>query len=468
MNVWQEPARELEIIAEHDVVVCGGGPAGCAAALAAARGGADTLLVEREAHLGGATVNQLVLVILSKNGVDFQGIWHEWYNELKRLNAVKEVTRDHDCFKGSVDPEQVKYAWDNLLSKAGVKLLHRVLTAGAVVEDNKVTGVIVETCSGRKVIRAKRVIDATGDGAVAAAAGVPFEQGANDKKYAMALTKVFRLGGFKWPENWPNDKDFEQLRSSWEKAVADGELTHPVATTSERIINYMKYCCWELPLRRKELMSVMSRVLKVNPLDPFELSEAEREGREQARQCAEFYCRHMPGFEQAYLLDTASHIGIRSSRRLEGVCSVTDEDVLKFRKYPNAIADASWDIDIWPVDSYTAASVERDTSAAAERAETLKNGAYYNIRYGCLIPKKLDNLLFAGRCVSASHLAESSLRIQQTCQSLGEAAGTAAAMSLEQNITTSALDESELSQRLNLLRGQVTPAPEIKKYLYVK
>ncbi len=468
MKIWQEPARNLEIIAEHDVVVCGGGPAGCAAALAAARAGADTLLVEREAHLGGATVNQLVLVILSKNGVDFQGVWHEWYNELKRLNAVRKVDRDHDGFKGTVDPEQVKYAWDNLLSRAGVKLLHRVLTAGTVIEDNRVTGVIVETCAGRKVIMAKRVIDATGDGAVAAAAGVPFKQGANGKKYAMALTKVFRLGGFKWPDNWPNDNAFAQLRSSWEKAVAEGELTHPVATTSDRIINYMKYRCWELPAQRKELMSVMSRVLKINPLDPFDLSQAEREGREQARQCAEFYCRHMPGFEQAYLLDTASHIGIRSSRRLKGVCSVTDDDVLNFRKYPNAVANASWDIDIWPVDSYTAASVERDTVAATERAEALKNGAFYNIRYGCLLPEKIDNLLFAGRCVSASHLAESSLRIQQTCQALGEAAGTAAALSLEQDVSPGKLEEADLAERLKLIRSQVNPAPEIEQYLSAK
>ncbi len=465
MKLWREPARELEIIAEAEVVVCGGGPAGCAAALAAARAGADTLLIEREGHLGGATVNQLVLLILSKNAVDFQGVWHEWHNELRRLNAAREIRRYHDGIKGAVDPEQVKYAWDNLLSKAGVRFLHRALCAGAVVEGDQVQGVIVETCAGRQVVRARRVIDATGDGGVAAAAGVPFDQGADGKKYAMSLTKIFRLGRVQWPENWPTDTAFEQLRTAWQKAIADGELTHPLATESDRLIGYLKHRAWEPPAYRGELMSVMSRVLKTNPLDPFELTQAEREGREQARICAEFYRRHMPGFENSYLLDTAPHIGIRSSRRLRGVLQVTDDDVVNFRKYPHAIARASWDIDVWPVDSYAAPTTDRTSEASLRRQEQLRQGAFYEIRYGCLVPQRLDNLLFAGRCISASHVAESSLRIQQTCQALGEAAGLAAALSLQADLPPRRLDEATLAGRLAESRRQVSVSPEVAEYL---
>ena len=464
MKFWQEPAKDIEIIAEHDVVVCGGGPAGCAAAVTAARAGTDTLLVEREGHLGGATVNQLVTVILSKNGVDFQGIWFEWYEELKRLNAVREVIYDHDGFKGTVDPEQVKYAWDNLLSNARVKILHRVSVSGAILSTNKVEGVIVETCAGRKAIKARQVIDATGDGCLAAAAGVPFDQGVEDNKYAMALTKVFRLGGIKWAEDWPNEEDFKILQESLKKAVEDGELTHPVAATNERIINYMKYRCWELPGYRHELISVMSRVLKVNPLDPFELSSAEREGREQARQCAGFYCKHMPGFENAYLLDTSSHIGIRSSRRFRGISQVTDYDVISFNKYSDSIAKASWDIDIWPVDSYTSATVERNSDAAKRRVKALRNGAFYDIRYGCLVPEFIDNLLIAGRCISATHIAESSLRIQQTCQATGEAAGLAASLCVMNNQLAREINRKVLIDNLNLIRRRPIPK-EIGRYL---
>ncbi len=465
MNVWKEPAQELPILAEAEVVVCGGGPAGCAAALAAARAGADTLLIEREGHLGGATVNQLVLVILSKNGVDFQGVWHEWYAELKRLGGVRDVRRDHDGIKGAVDPELVKYAWDNLLTQAGVRLLHRAWCAGAMAEGDQVQGVVVETCAGRRAVRAGRVIDATGDGAVAAAAGVPFEQGAKGEKYAMALTKVFRLGRVRWPENWPDEAGFARLRAAWEQAVASGELTHPVATTSERLVNYLKYRCWELPADRGELMSVMCRVLKTDPLDPFALSAAEREGREQARQCAEFYRRHMPGFEESYLLDTAAHIGIRSSRRLRGVWQLGDDEVLNFRHHPHSIARGSWDIDVWPADSYQAPAVDVTSPEARRRAEALRGGADYDRRYGGLLPERLENLLFAGRCVSASHLGESSLRIQQTCQALGEAAGLAAAWSVKRKVPLRALDEAELAAQLAANRARVAPAPEILSVL---
>src|SRR3954462_10907494 len=123
-GTYREPPRDLPVLGEWDVVVCGGGPAGCSAAIAAARAGARTLLLEKEGYLGGATVMSLVCVILSTNGVDFQGIWHEWIHGLRRRNGVSDITGDPPHIRGGVSPEVVKFVWDDLLGAAGAQILH--------------------------------------------------------------------------------------------------------------------------------------------------------------------------------------------------------------------------------------------------------------------------------------------------------------------------------------------------------
>jgi hypothetical protein len=192
----------------------------------------------------------------------------------------------------------------------------------------------------------------------------------------------------------------------------------------------------------------MSRVLKVNPLDPFDFTRAEREGRQQAWECADACRRFAPGFEQAYLLDTSAQIGLRSSRRLKGLAKVTADDAREFRKYPDGIARSSWDIDVWPADSYTSPAVDRECEAYKTRHALLKAGEYFDIRYGCIVAAGIDNLLMAGRCLSAEHIAESSLRIQQTCMATGQAAGTAAALSLQAGVTPAHLDTRLLVTQL--------------------
>ncbi|HET6427508.1 MAG TPA: FAD-dependent oxidoreductase, partial [Phycisphaerae bacterium] len=198
--------------------------------------------------------------------------------------------------------------------------------------------------------------------------------------------------------------------------------------------------CWLLPQRRREMLSVISRVLKVDPLDPFEFTRAEREGREQARQAAGFLRRHVPGFGSAYLLDTSNQIGLRSSRRIRGLAAVTADDARRFRKYADGIARSSWNIDIWPADSYTAPAVDRGSEEYKNRHAKLIVGEHFDIRYGCLVAEGVDNLLVAGRCISAEHVAQSSLRIQQTCMATGQAAGAAAALSLDKRVTPGGLD----------------------------
>ena len=467
-RIHTEPARDVPVLGEWDVLVAGGGPAGCAAALAAARHGARTLLVEREGYLGGATVAQLVCVILSTNGVDFQGTWHEYMAALKRLGGVTpQLRKGSGQISGCVDPEMVKHAWDGLLAEAGVGILHLAWVAGAIVADGAIQGLLVETRGGRRALMARRVIDCTGDGAVCARAGVGWDQGDGEHKWAMACTKVFRMGNVHRPKGFPNDAAMRKLAEALTAAIARGEYTTPVLTTRDRILGYVRGGAWQLPPHRPELLSVISRVLKVDPLDPFDLTRAEREGREQARQAAEFYRRYVPGFEQAYFLDTSAHLGIRSSRRVHGLATVTARDAIEFRKYPDGIARGSWEIDVWPADSYTRPAVDRGSAEWRARKARLEGGEYYDIRYGCLVAKGVDNLLVAGRCLSAEHQAEASLRIQQTCIATGQAAGTAAALGLKEGLTPRQLDPMKVVAQLARDRAAVEPAFDTLKGLPV-
>ncbi len=460
---YKIPEKNIPVIAEYDVVVCGGGPAGCAAAISAARHGARTLLIEKDGYLGGATVSQLVCVVLSTNGADFQGIWHEYARGLKKRDGISEKLDGVGSgqIRGVVDPEVVKFVWDDLLTEAGADILHHSYCSGAIVENNTIIGITVETKAGSGFIYAKRVIDATGDAIVCNYAGVPWDQGDGKNPWAMACTKVLRIGNAIKPENFNTTEYAQQIEEGFQSAMKSGKYTTPVITTG-RVKGYAQWWMWQMPKYRHELLMVTSRVLKVNPLDPFDFTRAEREGREQAWQVADYYKNYVPGCENSYLVDTSSHIGLRSSRRIHGIATATEQDAIEFNKYSDGIARSSWDIDVWPADSYTAPAVDRESASYITRHERFKAGDYFDIRYGALIPVNVDNLLVAGRCISAEHIAESSLRIQQTCMATGQAAGTAAAMSINDNISPKLLNIDNLLNQLGKDRDVEPAFDELK------
>jgi hypothetical protein len=470
-NTVVEPSRRVPVLGRWDVLVCGGGPAGCAAAISAAKNGVRTLLVEKDGYLGGAVVSQLVINIHSTNGVDFQGIWHEYARALTARRAVSpmhgSIEKAH--IGATVDPEQVKYVWDELLTEADVEQLLHTHISTAVVEDGVIRGVIADTRAGRQAILADRVIDCTGDGVVCHAAGVAWEQGADGKPWAMSLSKVFRVANVDLPDGVMPEEMWVSGKAALERAVMAGKYSTPVVTTMKRFLGYLNGWSWHkmmAPSRRREFRSVLSRVLRVDPLDPWDFTRAEREGRKQAMEAAQALIECIPGFNKSYLLDTSNQIGLRSSRRIRCIAVSTNDDVQQFTKYPDGIARSSWEIDVWPSESYTDPGIPRHSEEWKERRDIMASGEYFDVRYGCLIAEDVSNLLVAGRCISAEHEAQASLRIQQTCMSTGEAAGLAAALSCRQGVTPRELDPREVVSRLAEQRD-VEPAFEMLRGIRV-
>lgn len=462
MNIYFEKAREIKVLCSCDVVVVGGGAAGCAAAIGAANLGVDTLLVNKDGYLGGATVSQLVGHILSTNCVDFQGIWHDWFRAVKERNGIAGtgvIKQRKNLYRGGVNPEIVKYAWEDMMKSAGVKLLYHTYFSEAIIENGIVGGIIVETKGGRFAIYAKRVIDATGDGLVCVKAGVPYEYGDGKNKYNQALTTVFRMGNVDMNSR---SYGYDYVMKMKEFAQSD-EIAQQYSSEVVRNGRAVAYSANDgvkasIANGRKEMNVFSSRVLRVDTTDPWDMTRAEIEGREQAWQCSDFIKKYINGYENSYFLDTAVHIGIRDSRRIKGIAVATFDDALNLNKYEDSIARSSWEIDIWPGDSYSNPAVPYKEDFYLERQDRTENGDYFDVRYGCIVAYGVDNLLVAGRCISAERQAQASVRIQQTCQSTGQAAGVAAAISILEGITPRQIDSSLVVSNLNKIRSATTPA----------
>ena len=422
--------HSLSCLAEADVIVLGAGPAGCAAAITASRMGRETLLIEKYGFAGGAAVNQLVPVVLSQNGIDFQGIWHEFMLEMKNNGLIKEMEKGEQCdhwLSTTYSPESAKLAWDNLLKKANVRVLFHTIVYDLTMNGKNVESLMINTRAGNYCIKAPIVIDCTGDGHICSLAGMPFEQGNKLGPVSQAATKMFRLVNSIKPEHLLTKDRQQILAESFAQAIKNGEYKSPVMT-SGFIMDYINNRAGK-QIPDDTLLINATRMINVNPLDPWELSQAEIDGRAYAKECADFFIKYVPGSENAKLLETSIEMGIRASRRIIGQYQLTLDDVLELRKFPDGIAKGSWEIDIHPPSSYQYKRLE-NMPMYEEFHRRIAQGDYYEIPLGCLIPKQTGNVLVAGRSISAESEAQGSLRIQQTCMATGEAAGCLAALAV--------------------------------------
>lgn len=380
-----------------DVLVGGGGPAGIAAALAAARQGARTLLVERYGRLGGAAVHNLVAPLMGD----------------VRSPLADEITR-HLASTGW-DWEQLDLAYADMLEADGVEILLHTAVEVPVLRDARVVGARLRAKCGLWEQPARVVVDATGDGDVAFAAGAPFESGRPSDGRLQPAAVMFRLGGV--------DKRCALLCGSEEDAgrvVVDGVRWSEVVAAGQRdgelppTVGVIRV--YESPREGERIVNA-TQVNGIDGTDPRDLTRAELEGRRQARTVTDFLKRHAPGYARCHIAALPAAVGIRETRRFRARALLTRADLLAGREPPDAVVcGASFPIDI----HNPAGGGQAEGFAARVRP--------YGIPYGCLLPEGVDGLLLAGRCIGGDHAAHASYRVQRICMAIGAAAGAAAAL----------------------------------------
>lgn len=415
---------------KFDVIVVGGGIAGSAAAVSAAREGQNVLLIEKSNALGGTAVNSLVIPFMpykctipeTNEKIPLsQGIFTEILEQLREYKGLYEYT-DLE-FDTSFHEEYLKVILNRMLVSAGVKILFHSYLIEAETENGHIASVTVANKSGKQTFYANYFIDATGDGDLAALSGCSFQLGRKEDGLCQPMTLCFRVGNVD-VDKYVND-DRKDAIKLYKEYKADGRIKNV----------YEKILTFRHP-SKGVIHFNSTRVVKKNPVDAFDLSDAEIEAREQAFELFDFMKKNVPSFKDAVLLSTAASIGVRESRMIEGEYILTQEDLLNLTKFDDSIAAGNYDIDI------------HNPEGSGTSHYYFKPGEYYTIPYRCLTPKNTDNLLVAGRCISVTHEAQASCRIMPICFCLGQAAGVAAAVASEHNATVKEIDVKELRQRL--------------------
>ncbi len=462
MSVQQtinEGEKKIPVIKEVDVLVCGGGPAGIISAIASARNGARTLLIEKYGFLGGNATMGLPLLSFHNDKKEkiINGIPYELVERLRIVEgAMPDQFDPHHTSFTIIDGEKMKYIADDMCKEAEVELLFHTLAVSTIIDGQKITGVIIESKSGRQAILSKVVIDATGDGDIAAMAGCPYEKGRKDDKLMQPPTLMFHIGGVNI------DEMMSTILSNPEKYQLHNHV--PLDYTSEdyhkkkrRFIfagfdNIIEECRnrgeFSIPMdtvlfitlpRLGEIAVNMTKMKGIDGTDVFDLSKAEIVMRRQIFEIMRFFRKYLPGFKNCYLISSAHQVGIRETRRIVGEYVLTKEDMIANKKFSDTIARGGYYIDLH--------NPSPDGFGATPGINVRFKNGYY-IPYRCLIPKKIDNLLVAGRCISVSWEALGSTRVMAICMALGQAAGTAAALCVKENKIPKSIDVEELQKQL--------------------
>lgn len=439
--------EKLPLLAEADVVVCGGGTAGAFAAIAAAEQGADVLLLEQSGCVGGTAVNGLV-------------------SPLMRLRLPEDVTCSYLSRRlgdrRNFDPLVLGWELEQMCLSAGVRILYHITLCGAIRSEDRIQEAVVACKTGLLRVRGRVFVDATGDGDLAAYAGVPYDQGnprtgANQPmslRYLVGGVELEKLRAFlqeqgqtigpahtaKAGETYHQVYGAVMSTGQWalkplfERAIEAGDLT----------LEDMTY--WQLfgvPGRRDTVTLNNPEFLDLtDATSPEQLTQVQIRGRAAIFRQLAFYRKYFPGCESAYVSQIAPAVGVRESRRVRTRYMLTALDLALHRKFPDRIAQSDYPVDIHglPLDQQV---------RSEEQARP-----WFEIPYRCLVAEGLDNLLVAGRCIGADFTAQSALRIQFTCRSMGEAAGIAAAMALDREDDVACIDGRQVAERMQCLGAE--------------
>lgn len=429
MATMPEPNREIPIMDQVDVLVVGGGPAGFGAALSAARLGAKTLIVEQFNCLGG---------VATSGGHNHFSLFTAWEDfDTRIVGGVAEELRQRILREGygtyrrgclDFDLEGVKFLLDRMAIEAGVDIFYYTFYCDTLVEGDTVIGGIVQNKSGRQAILAHRVVDCTGDGDAAFHAGARFAQGRPEDGRCQPCTLMFTVAGVDWPRvaEWRTTYQKEEV---WLKAQADG-IMEPFQSV---IMGF-----WHTDVLPDQVGVNMTHLVDIDTTNARDLTAGTIEGRRQAHHLVEVFRKVVPGMEKCYMISSAPALGLRESRRIEGEVTLTAEDIMAQRTWEDTVCYGSFYIDI-----HNPAG-----PGMGEQTWYPPKGWRYQIPYRVTVPKHIDNLLIAGRCISTDHVALGSTRIMSTCMALGEAAGTAALLSLHEEVPPRELDAEVLRSQL--------------------
>lgn len=428
---------------EFDVVVCGGGTAGVAAAIAAGRLGAKTLVVEQQNSLGGTQSNGWVTPMMP-NYIDATKLSRGLSREITLEQAKVQTPGDRLHGEDWYDPAYLAIVLDEMVSAAGAECLFNATLASALVEGGRVVSIEV-LCRGQRLkIVGKSFIDCTGDATLSLMAGAQHMEG-NDQGQHQPMTLRFNIGNVRIEqikEQRPdilriNTPDYVEcgymeakegtMGDDVRKGIADGVL-------NEDDLGYFQF--FSVNGRPHELAVNAPRIAGLDPLDPMEFSRAHQVGRAKIARIHRFLRAYMPGFQDSYISVIAPLMGIRESRRVVGEYVLTGEDHQNCAKFPDAIARNRY-----PVDIHLVTGTDYRKFPAGE---------WHDIPYRSLVVKGFGNLWVAGRCASADFVAQSAIRIQPVCRCMGEAAGIAAARCTQLGLMATALPYKELSSRLDL------------------
>ncbi len=450
---------EMEIYGSYDVVVVGGGMAGVGAALASAQEGAKTILIENTSALGGIATNGIVNIPL-----DFvSGLGARFFKDLEAIDGLNARNSE---------PEKHKLVFDRLIKEFGVDLLLVTPLIDTLVEGDEVKGVIIHTKKGKKVIFGKRFVDASGDSDLVYFAGGETMTGRPEDGMSMACSLEFVLGGvdmdaYKKSDVRNNDPRWIKLIA---EAVADGRLPYEI----DNHLNWLTH----IPARPKhcgmdEVSICFAHSRNCFPTDNDDLTRMYIEGREQCAVLADFIRENVQGFEKSYLSYTGSLLGVRESRRILGEYIFTGTDIAYAKRFDDVIAISKHGFDLHGFeaagnmkwfkgklpdgrDAYISnlagwgSQLPPDDGLPRVNMKELAGEGqfFYDIPYRSLVPVRLENVLAAGRNISADIPGQSGTRLVMCCMSLGEAAGTAAALSLKLGVTVRKLDVAELQRVL--------------------
>ena len=422
---YREQARELPVAGEYDVIVAGSGPAGVSAAIHAGRLGARVLLLEINNTVGGISTSGLMS--------HFTGTVHsKFYTELLQEMADRNEGAGRGKIVPSIDPENLKTIYLDMLREANVTVLLYTFVCGVIMEENRVTGVITESKSGRRVFMGKVFVDGTGDGDVAAFAGVPYYKGRETDGKMQPCTLMFKVGGVD-TENAVFLGSFESTHETPKgelQALARQHIPYPAGhllvyrTTLPGIVTCNMTNCTEIDGTRAE-----------------DLTKAEMVCRSQMPAIVAYLREFVPGFAHCYIISAGSMMGVRETRHFRGEYVLNEDDILAARVFDDwVVRGAHFNFD---VHNLTGAGL--DETGCQKHWKQPKG---YTIPYRCLLPVGVEGLLLSGHNISGTHMAHSNYRVMPICVGMGEAAGIAAALAVKKGVTPREITAAEIQAYL--------------------